>query len=555
MTTTSYLSRFRYTRLFLAVSMLIMGTCGIVYEYLLGLMGNNLMGSSHQQIFVIIGIMLFAMGIGANLQQHLTEHLIDWFLRFELLLGLLGGFSALLTYIAFVYMVNYELVLYSLAFILGMLIGLEIPLLIRINSTYADSLRTNLGDILTMDYVGSLLGALLFTYVLLTRISLPNIGLIMGVFNVGIAAAGLWFFWPLVEKPRILLVALILGLPSLLVGMHYSNDWMMQLQQRTFEDPIVLNVTSKYQNIVLTQRDQRIRLYLNGHLQFDARDEHIYHEQLVHVPMAVAERRERVLILGGGDGLALREVLKYPDVQQVTLVDIDPKIVELAREHPILNRLNQQALHDARVLTQAAPVQAHEDTIQIERQSILSTAQLDDSRYRLAEVQVFTVDADNFVRDTHGLFDVVILDFPDPRSVELGKLYSLDFYHALRQHMTTNAVLSVQSTSPYRAKNVFLCIGETLRGVGFQALPYRDYLPSFGDWGWHLAWQGNLSIADMQARLQAVEAFEVNTQHLTPELMRTAFVFGKGRLDVPDGLKSNSKMQPVITVYYAQGFE
>lgn len=552
----AYQRRFRFTRLFLAASMFIMGGCGLIYEYVLGLMGNNLMGSSHQQLFVVIGIMMFAMGLGALAQQHLRENLLDWFLRFELLLGVLGGFSALLTYIAFVFLVNYEVVLYSLAFSIGMLIGLEIPLLIRLNSAYSESLRTNLGDILTMDYVGALLGALLFSYVLLTRVPLAHIGLLTGLANTFIAAVGLAFFWPLVKRPRLLLIAVGFGLAALISGLFYAGDWMTRLEQRTFEDPIVFTATTKYQHLVMTERDQRLRLYINGHLQFDARDEHIYHEQLAHVPLSLAHSRKRVLILGGGDGLALREVLKYPDVEQVTLVDIDPTMIALAREHPVLSQLNQDALHDARVITRnAPPADAEAATHTIERASKLKRARLDEADYELAEVTVYTVDADNFLRQSQGLYDVVLIDFPDPRSVELGKLYSLDFYHALRRHMQPHALLSVQSTSPQRARSVFLCIAETLRGAHFKALPYQDYLPSFGDWGWHLAWLDERSPQQMLEELERIQEFSVPTRYLTPQVMRAAFVFGKGALEPPIWLRPNSKMRPVITAYYHKAFE
>ncbi|SEH09226.1 polyamine aminopropyltransferase [Candidatus Venteria ishoeyi] len=557
--TTPIPAHFRFTRLFLALSMLVMGTCGIIYEYVLGLMGNNLMGSSHEQIFVIIGIMMFAMGMGAIAQQNLKQHLIDWFLRLELLLGLLGGFGALLTYVAFVYLVNYELVLYALAFVIGALIGLEIPLLIRINSEHTKTLRTNLSDILSMDYVGSLLGALLFTYVLLSHVTLANIALLMGLFNVTIALAGLLFFLPLLHQPRLILLLALLALLLLGTGLFYSPQWMFKLEQRTFEDPIVFSTTSKYQHLVLTQRKDHLRLYLNGHLQFDARDEQIYHEQLVHVPMSLAKQRQRVLILGGGDGLALREVLKYPDVEHITLVDIDPEMIKQARDNPLLSQLNQGAFQDARVSARIAPAdnadKVHEQET-IYRQSSLANSLRDKQWYELAKVQVYTVDADVFMRQTEGLYDVVLIDFPDPRSVELGKLYSTDFYHSLRQRMQKHALLSVQSTSPYRATAVYLCIAETLRSAGFQVLPYHDYLPSFGDWGWHLAWNDKAQSPDeLLQNVHQLPEFSVATRYLTPQRMRAAFAFGKGMLTQPPWLRPNSKMQPVIMAYYAQGFD
>ncbi len=554
-TPTAPLGRFRYTRAFLAVSMLVMGTCGIVYEYALGLQGNNLLGSSHEQIFVIIGIMMFAMGMGALGQRRLERDLVDWFLRFELLLGLLGGFGALLAYVAFVHLVAHELVLYGLAFCIGALIGLEIPLLIRINSTHADSLRTNLGDILSMDYVGSLVGALLFTYVLLSWVSLASIAMIMGCANVALAGFGLAFFWPLVRRPGLLVVGIGGGALLLTAGLLFGDGWVAALEQRCYEDPILHSETTRYQHLVLTQRAERSRLYINGHLQFDSRDEAIYHEQLVHVPMTLAPRHGRVLILGGGDGLALRELVGYRDVREVTLVDLDARMIALASEHPELVRLNHDAFADARVSTTvASPARSPGPTERIARPSHLRRELLDDDIYDLAEVEVFTVDADNFVRAAGGLYDVVLIDLPDPRTLELAKLYSVDFYRALRERLAPGALVALQATSPYRARDVFLCIAESLRVAGYTVLPYRDYLPSFGDWGWQLAWTDGSSEEAMRARIAAVTELAVPTRYLTPDLLRASFVFGRDALVPPPDLRPNTKMRPVITAYYNRGF-
>lgn len=547
-------ARFRHTRLFLGTSMLVMGTCGICYEYALGLMGNNLMGSSHEQLFVVIGIMMFAMGVGAMLQRQLQRDLLDWFLRFEVLLGLVGGFGALLTYVAFVYLTSYTLVLYGLAFSVGALIGLEIPLLIRINSAYSHSLRANLSNILAMDYVGSLAGALLFTYVLLSRVAVPSIGMFMGVANVALAAAGVVFFWPLVRRPGLVVAAVLFTAGALAVGLWRADDWTAALEQRCFEDPIIHSETTRYQHLVITKRADHTRLYINGHLQFDSLDEHIYHEHLVHVPMAVAPRQERVLILGGGDGLALREVLAYPQVREVTLVDIDPSMIALGSHHPELRRLNGHAFQNARVYATAATPREEGAATTVRRPSQLFSAYLNSEIYSLAEVEIFTVDADNFLRDVQQTYDVVLIDLPDPRSPELAKLYSVDFYRALRGRLRPHSVVSVQSTSPYRAREVFLCIGASLAAAGYQTLPYHDHLPSFGDWGWHLAWVGDTSAQQRREQLQDLQTLSVPTRYLTPDVVRAAFTFGKGVLQPPPDLRANTKLRPVITAYYARGF-
>jgi spermidine synthase len=548
------LHRFRFARTILALSMLIMGACGIIYEYTLGVLGNNLIGSSHEQIFVIIGIMMFGMGLGAVVQKRIVGSLVDRFLFIELLLGFVGGVSTLVIYATFVYSTSYWILMYAFALAIGVLIGLEIPLLIRINAEYARSLRTNLSDILCMDYVGSLVGALIFTYILLTRLSVGRISLVLGCVNTLLAIGGLVYFWPLVRRPRPLALASGLTMLFLLLSLVKVDGWTASLEQRCFEDPIVHSETTKYQHLVLTKRGERLRLYINGHQQFCSQDEVIYHETLVHVPMSVVRRRQRVLILGGGDGLALREVLRYGDVQRVTLVDIDPAVVRLATEHPDLIRLNRAAFHDARVHTIRAHGVSPGKKIAVTARTKLANQLVDQTEYPLAEVHVVTIDADLFVREVGETYDVAILDFPDPKNVELAKLYSVNFYRALARRLAPEAVVSVQSTSPYQATKVFLCIGKTLRAAGFRALPFQDHLPSFGDWGWHLAWLGATTEAEMRDRLRRLSTLAVQTDYATCETIDAAFVFGKNRLHSDKDLLTNTRFRPVIMDYYREGF-
>lgn len=549
--------RFRFARVIIALSMLVMGACGIIYEYVLGVLGNNLMGSSYEQIFVIIGVMMFAMGIGAVFQRHLAGNLVDWFLQMELLLGFLGGVSSLVIYTAFVYTTSYQLALYAFAFSIGLLIGLEIPLLIRINTVYSKSLRVNLSDILCMDYVGSLIGALLFTYVLLTRLTIGKIGLILGCVNTLLAILGLIYFWPLVKRRLLMAVACSISLTLLICAMVNVNHWMVSLEQRCFQDPVIHSQTTPYQHLVLTQNKakDRLRLYINGHLQFCSLDEAVYHEMLVHTPMAVAEKRHRVLILGGGDGLALREVLRYGEVKDVTLVDIDPAMIRLASEHPQMIRLNCASFDDARVHSQLPDGIEKGERITVYRPTKLADKYIDSTEYPLANVHVYTVDADKFIRSLgEDRYDVVIIDFPDPRCLELAKLYSVNFYRALKAKLTPDAMISIQSTSPRRARKVFLCIAETLKAAGYHTLPYHDHMPSFGDWGFHLAWRGGPDEIQVRQKLKNLDRLPVETYYATAEVINAGFVFGKD-WQIPDQtIAASTNMQPVIIKYYKQSF-
>ncbi len=547
--------RFRFARAIIALSMLVMGACGIIYEYVLGVLGNNLMGSSYEQIFVIIGVMMFAMGIGAVFQRHLSRNLVDWFLQIELLLGFLGGISSLVIYTTFVYTTSHQLALYSFAFSIGLLIGLEIPLLIRINTEYSESLRVNLSDILCMDYVGSLLGALLFAYVLLTRLSIGKIGLMLGCVNTLLAILGLIYFWPLVKRQLLIAVSCSVSLALLICAMVNVNPWMARLEQRCFEDPIIHSQTTLYQHLVLTKAQDRVRLYINGNLQFCSLDEAIYHEMLVHTPMAIASKRNRVLILGGGDGLALREVLRYGEVQDVTLVDIDPEMIRMASEHPEMIRLNHASFDDARVHNKLPDGIEKGEQTTIQRPTKLANMFLDSTQYDLADVHVYTVDADQFIRSLgEDRYDVVIIDFPDPRCLELAKLYSVNFYRSLKAKLNPEAVISIQSTSPRRARKVFLCIAETLKAAGYNTLPYHDYMDSFGDWGFHLAWLGEPDKEQVRQKLKNLDKLSVGTYYATAEVINAGFVFGKDWLKRDEAIKASTNMQPVVIKYYQQSF-
>ena len=548
-------------RLVLAASMFVMGVAGMLYEYALASIGNNMMGSSHEQIFVIIGLMMFAMGVGAAVQRKFTGPVLDLFIAAEIALALIGGLSCLIAYAAYGFSPSYELVLYALALVIGLLVGLEVPLLIRINETYASALRSNLGDILSMDYVGSLAGALLFAYVLLAKVPLPQIALAAGAVSILVAAFGLWYFRKLVRRPRALWTACVLAAACVVTAWLNADRWVVAIEQRTFEDPIVFRETSVYQHVILTERNDHLRMYINGHLQFSSRDEAIYHELLVHAPMALAQRRERVLILGGGDGLALREVLEHPEAREVVLVDIDPVVTRLAATHPRLVDANRAAFADARVSTLEPAGITPGEPVTVTRPSSLAAEYWSDRDYELAEVRVVHVDADLFLRDLDDQrFDVVIVDFPDPKSVALAKLYSVNFYKRLARRLAPGGVISVQSSSPWHAPLVFACIGRTLDAAGFAALPYHHNVPSFGDWGFHLAWNpadpaSPPDAAAMTARVRALNAFAAPSDTVTPAVLAAALEFPDNWVDLKgETVRPNTQMRPVLVEYHRRSW-
>lgn len=517
----------------LGVVMFSMGACGLAYEYTFSKVASDLLGNSVQQWAIIIAIMLFTMGVGADLQKHLkNKGLADKLIGSQLLLGLLGAFGPLAMIQIFAwYPSHFALIQYGFTGLVGLLIGFEIPLILRLNEHPDSDVRFNIARILKMDYIGALLGALVWVFVLIQFFSITQIAFIVALITFGTAAFCTYLFWSTLRWRNLLAGALGVATLATAFGLTQASVWAKAAEQALYRDTIAFSHTTPYQHIVLTEGlNGRVNCYINGHIQFSSEDEHIYHENLVHPAMTLAPRRDRVLILGGGDGLALREVLKYPDVQEVVLVDIDPEMTRLAAENPHLRRMNQDSLRDARVrtLNNEALGASEPVAVNVVKQGL----RYDQSVSQNVDVQVYNLDAAGFVRQAPGRFNVIIMDFPDPNSPDLAKLYSLPFYEMMKQKLTADGLFAQQSTSPIHAKEAFLCIGRTMQAAGLAALPYHDNVPSFGEWGWWLG--GNARLYD-DARLRNMVGgnTEMNeqTRYLTPEMMRAAFIFGKGQLD------------------------
>jgi spermidine synthase len=535
-------------------SAFVMGSCGIAYEYTLSKIASDLLGHSVRQWAIIIGLMMLFMGIGSDLQKHFRDtNLFDKFIFFEVMLGLIGGLGPILLLFAFGFdHAHYILFQYGVVISIGLLIGFEIPILTRINEVYTHELRVNLGGILKMDYVGAFIGSLVWIFVLPRFFSITQTSLVLGIFNIGVAAFAFLFFRKLVKHTGLILAFIILTGLALSIAFCFSQQWTSYAEQRLYRSPVVLSKTSDYQHIVLTQnRSGRLECFINGRLQFSSTDEYIYHENLTHPAMSIAPVRKDILILGGGDGLALREVLKYPEVESVVLCDIDPEMTNLASNNEYLVRLNAGSLLDARVKV-------------IKNQSLIPAGsyevfeegkkhRYDQRVVKVADVAIVNLDAAAFVEQIDGYYDVIIADFPDPNSIGLAKLYSKKFYHHIRQKLSARGIFVQQSTSPFYAKEAFLCIGRTMRASGLVAVPYHDNVPSFGEWGWWIcARQG--SQEQLLVSLEGLERLEAQTRYLTPNLLKASLVFGKEQL-VSEHEDVNTITSNAIYHHYLAGWE
>jgi len=546
----------------LMASMLSTGAAGFVMECLIATVSTYVLGNSIEQFSIIMAVMMCSMGIAAFLQKFARDTLlVEKFVAVEVALAILGGFAPILVYAAFANFENhFSLVLYSLAGSIGFLIGFEIPLVLRINEHFVGELRSNLGWILSMDYVGAFAGALLWVYYLLAKFPLTEISFLVAGFNFVVALVTLAYFASRggVTYPRLCFGAMLLSAGLLSWGYAHNRSWSITIEQQLYDAPIKHAETSKYQRIVFTHdaATNDWRLFLNGGLQFSSTDEAVYHEHLVHPAMTIAPRREKVLILGGGDGLALREVLKYPDVRTVTLVDLDPAIIRFASTHPTMRRLNGDAFADARVAAEvsSAITSGGFKPVLMEPQRVSPVKGKPDKageKIKVAQVRVLTIDAFKFVAGLGlGDWDVVLIDFPDPDQVEIAKLYSRDFYRALKRVMAPHGIVAVQATSPYHAKEAFLCVGRTIESAGYSALPYHANVPSFGDWGWYI-FAPNLQSSDLARRFISVRDFPVETKHITPQLLSASLAFGREALRARfDGV--STVMEPKVLHYYVQ---
>jgi len=435
----------------LFLNVLIVATCGLIYELLAGTLASYVLGDSVTQFSLIIGIYLFAMGVGSWLSRFIDKQLARRFVDIELTVAVLGGFSAPLLFLTFARVSYFYPVLYFVVFAIGVFVGLEIPLLLRILKDQLD-FKELVSRVLAFDYIGALLASILFPILFVPRLGLVRTSLIFGMLNAGVALWGTWLLRPIISG-SVLGLRLRAGIVIvlLLIGLVKANKLTSLAEDEMFADEIVYSKDTPYQRIVVTRGRAGFQLFLNGNLQFSSTDEYRYHEALVHPPMLLSGNPKRVLVLGGGDGLALREILKYPSVEQVTLVDLDPDMTKLSNRFPLLASLNQHSFEDKRV-------------------------------------HVINDDAMIWLESTNEQpFDAAIVDFPDPNSYALGKLYTTRFYRLLRNRLTDTAGMSVQSTSPLFARTSYWCIMRTIEAAGFRVKPYYTAVPSFGLWGYALA--------------------------------------------------------------------
>ena len=438
----------------LLASVFVVAACGLVYELAAGALASYLLGDSVLQFSTVIGCYLFAMGIGSWLSRFFERQLPAHFLRIELMVALAGGSLPGILFLANAYMPGaFRFLLYAMVAVVGILVGLEIPLVMRILKREV-VLKDLVSQVLTFDYLGALAVSVAFPLLLVPQLGLIRTGLLFGLLNAAVAFWTLWVFRHELRRLGAHAWACVLTVTVLAAGFSVAEQITTLAEDKFYHDRIVLAATSPYQRIVVTNGRIGHKLFLNGNLQFAERDEYRYHEALVHPAMAAFGAPRKVAVLGGGDGMAVREVLRYPSVESVTLVELDPNMTGLFAKDPAMSRLNAGALSSTK--------------LHIINTDAFQWLQGDDK----AEPE---------------MFDVIIVDFPDPTNFSIGKLYTNSFYALLSQRLSASGYAVIQTTSPLVARQSFWSVATTIESTGLNATPYHANVPSCGEWGYIIA--------------------------------------------------------------------
>ena len=500
------------------VSVLVVALCGIVYELIIASVSSYLLGNSVYQFSMTIGFFMFAMGIGSYVSKWIHNELVSVFIGIEVAVAVIGGFCSSLLFLVFPYHSFYQPVMFGLIIVIGTLVGLEIPLLARILSR-TTAWKESIANVLSLDYLGALVGSVAFPLLMLPKLGLFQSSFVIGLLNIAVAILTILVFGKSLPRFKAMLACAVVALVCLVGGLLASEILTRFAESQMYADKVIFLKQTPYQRIVVTEntKNKEIRLYLDKHIQFASVDEHRYHESLVHPVMSALGSRANVLILGGGDGLAVREVLKYDDVEQITMVDIDPAITQFCAKFGPIVRLNLGSLDSSKL-------------------------------------KVINEDAFHYLLDYCGnsgpnfpRFDRVIIDLPDPHNEVLDKLYSKEFYEIIRLCMTPKGYMVCQCSSPFFARKVFWCINRTMEAASFGVTPYRVPMVSFGIWGF------NLCAADGTA-VDSVQVDSTMCRYLTSEIFVDSQRFGKDISRVED-VPVNRTFEPKLYSLYVKSLE
>lgn len=547
MSTTLNNRRLKITLLLLC--MLLSGYCGIISELSLFNLGTVLIGGANKTLFYTMGIMMFFMGIGSFLTslKIFKKVSMDHFAFVEIFLSFFCMSS-----VSFIQLLASEFPNYTLYYfliyspIIGILIGMEIPIILRLNEKMGSDLGENSSFVMMADYFGCLFAFLLFPFYLF-----PNFGINISAFSGGFINLILAIATILVFPSEFTRKMLVISFAAIVLGfsawLGFSLDHLATIsEQKLYRDPIIFKQNTPYQKLVVTSKDpykegqynakmkaqikllfqsenkrfevkqfldrfqKDIRFFINGGLQFSTIDEYRYHEFITHPAMSLHPNIKSVLILGGGDGLVAKEVLKHKTVNSITLVDLDKELTNLFK-YTDLSKLNNHS-------------------------------------FKSPKVKIINDDAFLFLRQNTQKFDVILVDFPDPHSIHTAKLYTKQFFLLMKQSLSDTGHYCIQSASPLFNRKVFLSIGKTLRAAGLSAAAQQIHMKTFEVWGFHIGskHQSNLQIRNSLKQTKLT----IETQFLNKDILDASFAFGKDIFQDNDKIPVNDMNRLVLSNLY-----
>lgn len=502
--------------MFLLAAVFVIAVCGLVYELIAASLSSYLLGGSITHFSIVIGVFLSAMGLGSYCTRFVNKALPDAFVAIQIGIGLTGGLSAAVLLVTFATLDTYLPMLVVVLTVIGTLVGMEIPLLIRILQS-REALRITVSNVLALDYIGALLASCAFPLLFVPFLGLLRTSFLFGLINVAVAAVALRVMGSMLRRKRRLAVLATAAGIILAAGLAGSSVFTSLTEDLLYQDNIVLVRQTPYQRIVVTRWHDDVRLFIDGNLQLSSVDEHRYHEALVHPAVSATPGARRALVLGGGDGMAVRELLKYPQIEVIDLVDLDAEMVRLFSERPLLARLCGHALTDPRV-------------------------------------NVHIDDAAKFLEKSSASWDLIFLDLPDPNTLSLARLYTTSVYKLLVKRLAVNGTVVTQATSPFYAPEAFWCVASTWAETpvgpeGRQRLniyPYHVYVPSFGDWGFIMASRREINPGGL-------ELANIPLKFLSKEILPTLFAFPKDSLSKTE-IRANRLDDQVLVKYYRMGW-
>ncbi|WP_103866629.1 polyamine aminopropyltransferase [Aquimarina sp. I32.4] len=498
----------------LKIAIFATGISGLTSEFILSTLASYFIGDVIIQWTIVLSIMLFAMGIGSHTSRLVTKRLLLTFLFIEFSLSLLISFSPLLVYAIAAKSEFIHVLIYGLALLVGFCIGFEIPLATRLNEVY-EPLNKNISNIMSWDYIGSLIGGLLFAFWGLPYLGITNTAFTFGALNFVVAVLLFWNYRSLLVLEKRWIIGSILALISILsIGFIKSENIILYSEQSRYKDKIVYQEQSEYQKITITQWKEHYWLFINGNQQLSTFDEFLYHEPMVHPIMALTPEHKNILIIGGGDGFNVKELLKYKEVSTITVVDLDPAMTKLGKEFEGIVKYNESALHHPKV-------------------------------------KIVNDDGFTFLEKNETFYDVIIIDLPDAKTIEINKLYSLEFYHLAHHALRPNGHIITQAGSPYYATKAFFCIDKTMKAAGFTNLQMHNQVLTLGEWGWVLG-SKKYTKKQMINRLKQTSYKKLNNKWLNQEAIDLITSFGKPLIDTTM-VEINTINSPMLYKYYLDG--